>query len=142
MRQSEKQLGLITAKRPSLAERVCLYIHNSTPRQLAALSDTKLAEIFNIPREKLCKRFERKMQRPLDTFLCEMKVLQVCKSLEKEKGKAPNFPNVAKKLGFPGYLDFYVLFYTLMRITPHNYYKTLEKRKAKQTSVSNELKVT
>jgi hypothetical protein len=142
MRQSEKQLCLITAKRPSLAERVCLYIHNCTPRQLGSLNETVLAEIFNIPREKLCKRFERKMQRPLDTFLCEMKVLQVCKSLEKEKGKAPNFPNVANQLGFPGYLDFYVLFYTLMQITPHNYYKTLEKRTAKQISVSNDLRLT
>lgn len=141
MFQSEKQISLITAKRPSLAERICLYIHNCTPRQLETLSETALAEIFNIPREKLCKRFERKMQRPLETFLCEMKVFQVCRSLEKSKGKAPNFPGLAKQLGFSGYLDFYVLFYSMMRITPHKYNKTLGKITEKQISVSNDLKV-
>ena len=140
MTHSEDQARLITAKRPSLAERICDYIHLSDIEQLATFTETLLAEIFNIPREKLCKRFERKLQKTLDTFLLEQKLFYVSIRISKRECNAINLPELSFQLGFPSYLEFVERFSKWLGITPQRYVEIEEESAAEQGQVNNELK--
>jgi len=140
MTHSEDQARLITAKRPSLAERICDYIHLSDIEQLATFTETLLAEIFNIPREKLCKRFERKLQKPLETFLWEQRLLYVGIRISKRECNAINLPELSLKLGFPSYLEFVERFMEWLRIDPKRYIEIMEESAEEQGQVNNKLK--
>lgn len=128
MNHSDQQTRLITAKRPSLAERICEYIHCSDIRQLALLSESLLAEIFNVPREKLCKRFERKMEKSLDTFLIEQRLLYIQTSIFNRRCNAANLPELSRQLGFSKYQDFNERFYKWLGITPQGLLEIAEER--------------
>jgi AraC-like DNA-binding protein len=126
MTHSEDQARLITAKRPSLAERICEYIHNSDIDQFAILTEALLAEIFNIPREKLCKRFEKKLQKPLDAFLWEQRLFYVSTRISFRECNAINLPELSLKLGFPSYLEFFERFTKWLGVTPISYIELSE----------------
>jgi len=140
MTHSEDQARLITAKRPSLAERICDYIHLSDIEQLATFTETLLAEIFNIPREKLCKRFERKLQKTLDAFLWEQRLFYVGIRISKRECNAINLPELTLKLGFPSYLEFVERFMEWLRIDPKRYIEIMEESAEEQGQVNNKLK--
>ncbi len=130
MTHSEKQAKLITAKRPSLAERICEYIHGSNIQQFATLTDALLAEIFNVPRGKLCKRFEKKLQKPLETFLWEQRLFYVSIKIAKRECNADDLPELSQQLGFPGYMDFGERFYKWLGIDPQRYVKIMAENAA------------
>ncbi len=140
MTPSEKQAKLITARRPSLAERICLYIHGSNIQQFATLTDSLLAKIFNIPREKLCQRFEKKLQKPLETFLWEQRLFYISTRIAKRECNADNLPELSQQLGFSSYLDFAERFYKWLGINPQRYIEIAEESAAEQGQLNNDLK--
>ncbi len=126
MTHSEEQARLITAKRPSLAERICLYIHCSNLEQFSTLTEALLAEIFNVPREKLCKRFEKKLQKSLETFLCEQRLFYIRTRISNKECNALNLPELSLQLGFSSYLDFAERFKNWLAIDPQRYIEIME----------------
>lgn len=132
MIHSDQQIRLITAKRPSLAERICLYIYNSDISQLAILNESLLAEIFNVPREKLCKRFARKMEKSLDTFLNEQRLFIIHSRIFNRRCNAANLPELSRKIGFLNYWDFNERFFKWLGITPQRLIEIAEERYRKR----------
>ncbi len=124
----EEQTRLITAKRPSLVERICQYIHSSNIEQFATLTEALLAEIFNIPREKLCKRFEKKLQIPLEIFLCEQRLFYVSTRIANRECNAFNLPELSLQLGFSSYREFADLFTKWLRVDPKRYIEIMEEK--------------
>jgi AraC-like DNA-binding protein len=128
MIHSDQQLRLINAKRPSLAERICLYIYSSNIPQLAILDETLLSETFNIPKAKLCKRFERKMEKSLETFLYEQKLSYIQTSIFSRRCTGDNLPELSTKLGFSSFQDFKKRFLKWMGISPQRLIEITEAR--------------
>ncbi|MDQ1354232.1 MAG: hypothetical protein QG657_4541 [Acidobacteriota bacterium] len=118
MTHNNRQTRLITAKRPSLAERICLYIYSSDIPQLAILDETLLSEIFNIPKDKLCKRFEWKMEKSLETFLYEQRLSYIQTCIFSRQCTVDNLPELSTKLGFSSFPDFKKRFLKWLSISP------------------------
>lgn len=137
MTHNDRQTSLITAKRPSLAERICLYIYSSDIPQLAILDETLLSEIFKTPREKLCKRFEKKMKKPLDTFINEQRLLQIKISIFNHRYTPNDLPELSRQFGYQSYPDFSRRFYKWLGITPQRLIEIVkEKHKERRKEIN------
>jgi len=128
MTNNDRQTSLITAKRPSLAERICLYIYSSDTPQLAILDETLLSEIFNTPREKLCKRFERKMKKSLEKFLYEQRLSYIQTSIYTRGCTGDNLPELSRELGFSSFRDFKKRFLKWLGISPQRLIEIAEEK--------------
>jgi len=137
MTHNDRQTRLITAKRPSLAERICLYIYSSDIPQLAILDETFLSEIFKTPREKLCKRFEKKMKKSLDTFINEQRLLQIKISIFNHRYTPNDLPELSRQFGFHSYQDFSRRFSKWLGITPQRFIEIVkEKHKERRKEIN------
>ena len=85
--QTNKLATILADKKSSLAQKVVHYILCCPTDQLAALTPIRLAEIFNIPTNKLEILFEKNIKKSLAEYLVNQKMFIANNLMRKEKMK-------------------------------------------------------
>ncbi len=140
----EELVNSINNKRISLAERICLYILynlHCNIEQLPGITESTLAEIFNTPREELCKRFEKTNKKTIETYLLEQKLFYVSTRIANRECNALNLPNLSLQLGFSSYQEFADLYSEWLRIDPLRYIELMEEKEKVKKEVGGRVKI-
>jgi transcriptional regulator with XRE-family HTH domain len=144
MTPEEELTKLITNKKISLAEKICLYILynlHCNIEQLPGITESSLAEVFNTPREKLCRRFEKANKKTIETYLLEQKLFYVSAKIANRECNAITLPGLSLQLGFSSYREFVSLFTGLLRIEPQRYIELTEEKMNPKKGVGERLRI-
>jgi len=144
MTPEEELAKLITNKRISLAEKICLYIlynlHSNT-EQLPGITESALAEIFNTPREELRRRFEKIYKKTIEAYLLEQKLFYVSARIASRECNILNLPELSLQLGFSSYREFADLFTELLLIDPQRYIELTEEKEKVKNDIGKRLRI-